>query len=593
MALWNSNCLEYHKGYPMTEAPATPALLPEGIRRELDEAISELKAGERTWSSLPLVARAALLQEVQRLTVAHGQDWVDAAVVIKKLDPTSPLVGEEWISGPYPVATSAATLAHTLAALASGVSPLDELSFKSAPGGRTSVSIFPTSIWDRLLLSGFSASVWLEPDVTPAQAKARAGLGQLRPRTTTGVGLVLGAGNITSIAPLDVLHEVVANNRPAILKLHPIAAPLKGVFDKVLQPLVDVGVVRIVEGEVEVGEYLTHHADIAHVHITGSAASHDAIVYGADQHAADRQTRLEKPVTSELGGVSPVIVIPDRWSAADVKYQAEHVATQRLHNAGYNCVATQVVILPRSWKHKTDFLAALEEAMAAAPARSSYYPGGADRLESAARDYPSATRLGRSGERLLTEPLDGSDDAALKSITTTEFFAPVLGIVELDGEGTTYLDRAADFANTQLTGTLGANVLAHPRVIKRLGRRFDEFLASLRYGTVAVNAWTGVGFLTATATFGAFPGHTYDDIQSGIGTVHNALLIDNAERTVVRGPFRPIQRSLVTGQWSISPKPVWFVSNRTAATTGRLLVRFVGRPSFAKLPRLFASALRG
>lgn len=576
----------------MTQASEASATLSDAVRNELSSVIGELKAGQRTWSSVPLAARAELLSEVHQLAVAHGSDWVEAAVTVKQLDATSPLVGEEWISGPYPVATSAATLAHSLTSLADGFSPLHDRDFNDAPGGRTSVAVFPSNIWERLLLNGFSASVWLEPGVSVGQATAEAGLAQLKPDQTAGVGLVLGAGNITSIAPLDVLYEVVANNRAAILKLHPIAGPLKEVYGNVLRPLIDADVVRIVEGGTDVGEFLTQHPDISHVHITGSAASHDAIVYGPAEHNPDRQMRLNKPITSELGGVSPVIIIPERWSTSDVKYQAEHVATQRLHNAGYNCVATQVVVIPRIWKRKAQFIAALREALSTAPSRPAYYPGGPDRLESASEAYADAARLGRSGERLLVTGLSDPAMGVCGAIATTEYFAPVLGVVELDGEGSDYLARAAQFANEHLGGTLGANVLVHPKVMKR-GRQFEEFLASLHYGTIAVNTWTGVGFLTATATFGAFPGHTYDDVQSGIGTVHNALLIDRVERTVVRGPFRPMHRSLLTGQWTISPKPPWFVSNRTAATTGRLLVRFVGKPSIFKLPRIFASALRG
>jgi aldehyde dehydrogenase (NAD(P)+) len=75
--------------------------------------------------------------------------------------------------------------------------------------------------------------------------------------------------------------------------------------------------------------------------------------------------------------------------------------------------------------------------------------------------------------------------------------------------------------------------------------------------------------------------------------VHNALLIGDTERTVVRGPFRPSPRSLLKGEMSIAPKPPWFVTNRTAATTGRLLAHFTAAPSWRKLPALFASALRG
>lgn len=577
----------------MTQAAEVPNRLSETVRDDLDTAVAELRDGGQAWSSVSRIARAELLSDVHRLAVAQAQEWVDAAVAIKKLDADSPLVGEEWITGPYPVATSAATLAHSLTALADGFSPIHDRAIDVAPGGRTSVGVFPSTIWERLLLNGFSASVWLEPGVSAEQATAQAGLAQLRPEETDGIGLVLGAGNITSIAPLDVLYEVVARNRPTILKLHPITGPLREVYARVLAPLISANVVRIVEGATDVGEYLIQHPDISHVHITGSAASHDAIVFGPESNSPDRQIRLDKPVTSELGGVSPVIVIPERWSAADVRYQAQHVATQRLHNAGYNCVATQVVIVPRSWKRKGEFVAALREALSTAPTRPPYYPGGLDRLKSAADAYPGSAPLGRTGERLLVTDLGDASPEACGPIATTEFFAPVVGIVELDCNGSEYLTRASQFANEQLTGTLGANVLAHPKVMKRMGREFEEFLASLRYGTIAVNTWTGVGFLTATATFGAFPGHTYDDVQSGIGTVHNALLIDRAERTVVRGPFRPIHRSLTTGQWSISPKPPWFVSNRTAATTGRLLVKFVGKPSVFKLPRIFASALRG
>ncbi|WP_372343556.1 hypothetical protein [Streptomyces sp. KL116D] len=86
--------------------------------------------------------------------------------------------------------------------------------------------------------------------------------------------------------------------------------------------------------------------------------------------------------------------------------------------------------------------------------------------------------------------------------------------------------------------------------------------------------------------------HLLSDVQSGIGVVHNALLLAQAERTVVRGPFRPSPRSLVRGEWSLSPKPPWFVSNRTAATTGRRLVDFHARPRWSALPGIFASALR-
>ena len=90
-----------------------------------------------------------------------------------------------------------------------------------------------------------------------------------------------------------------------------------------------------------------------------------------------------------------------------------------------------------------------------------------------------------------------------------------------------------------------------------------------------------LGYLTPRATWGAFPGHPLTDIQSGQGVVHNALLLADTERTVVRGPFRPLV------------KPPWFVTNRTAAVTGRRLTAFAARPQWSALSGIFASAMRG
>lgn len=129
---------------------------------------------------------------------------------------------------------------------------------------------------------------------------------------------------------------------------------------------------------------------------------------------------------------------------------------------------------------------------------------------------------------------------------------------------------------------MGANILIHPQTLRQLGRRrFEEIIASLRCGSIAINAWTGLGFLTPQATWGAFPGHTPDDVQSGIGFVHNALLFDRPQRTVVEAPFT---------SW---PRPPSFITNRNANVLGRLLTRFQYRPSLPKLLRLFANALRG
>ncbi|CCF60928.1 aldehyde dehydrogenase family protein [Nocardia cyriacigeorgica] len=559
----------------------------------IDNALAELAAGEKVWAATPLRRRRELLEQIHTRTARFAADWVRAACTIKQLDPDSPLVGEEWMSGPLTLLQATTALAETLSALEAGRSPLDGIELTSAPGGRVAVPVLPHDTYDKLLLSGFSGEVWLRPGVDAATARRKAGLAQREPAATAGVGVVLGAGNIMSIAPLDTLYELYAHNRVVALKLNPITDPLFTVFEMIFAPLVELGVLRILTGGAEEGGYLVRHPGVAHVHMTGSSVTHDAIVWGTGPDAIerrhDRRPLLDKPITSELGGVSPTIVVPGEWSEADLRFQAAHVATQRLHNGGYNCVAAQTVVLSADWPQKLQFLAALREAMAQAPGRPAYYPGSDTRVADALSAYPDARRLGPDSGRVLVEQLPATDTALLR----TEYFAPVLGVVELPGAGGEFLQHAVDFANDELTGTLGANLIAHPVTIKRLGIAFERAVERLRYGTVAINAWTGLAFLTPRASWGAYPGHTLDDVQSGIGIVHNALLLDDVERTVVRGPFRPAPRSVLHAEWALSPRPPWFVDNATAASTGRKLTEFYAGKNPARLPGLFASALRG
>ena len=563
-------------------------------RPDVDLIVERLSIGECAWAQTPLLERRDLLLAVGGLGNAHAEEWVRVAAGIKGLEASSPLVGEEWISGPYMTIASIQALAETLRQLAAGASPLAPYETKAAPGGRLSVPVFPHTLFDRLLLSGFSAEVWTTPGVSEELLRADAGLGERHPEKTNGIGLVLGAGNIFSIAPLDVLYQLFAYNRTVILKLNPTTDPLLDVYRAILEPLIHRNLVEIVTGGPDLGSALAHHPGIAAVHMTGSEATHDAVVWGIGDEAASARAagtpRLNKPMTSELGGVSPIIIVPGRWSKADLRFQAEHVATQRLHNSGFNCAAGQIVIVSSDWPQKSEFLDALRCAMASSPNRSAWYPGCESRVASAREHHPLAEAVGGTPLRTLLTGLDLTHD---ETAFSTEYFGPVLGVTDIPGTGVAFLAAAVEAANTRLHGTLGANIIGHPRSIRCMGERFKETIAELRYGTVAINAWTGVGYLTPQATWGAFPGHTLDDVQSGVGVVHNALLLDHVERTIVTGPFRPSPRSLLHGETSISPKPPWFTTNKTAARTGRLLSDFAARPRWRALPAIFASALRG
>ena len=456
---------------------------------------------------------------------------------------------------------------------------------------------FPATPADSLLLSGYTADVWLRPGVTAEHARATAGLAQKNPAGGGGVGLVLGAGNVTGIPVLDVFYELIAGNRVVILKLNPTMDALAEVFARALAPLVAAGFLRIVTGDGSVGAALTEHDGIDHVHITGSQPTFDAIVWGVGDDAVRRRAEdrpaLTKPITAELGGVSPVIVVPGEWTAADLRFQAEHVVTMRLQNAGHNCIAGQVVVLSRDWAQRGAFLSELRGAYLRAPQRPTWYPNAPERVARVADSSPVAESYERGGERVLMVLDEGQDASALE---TTEYFAPVLGVVDLPGHGQDFLNAAVAYANDRLAGTLGANLLIDPATRTALGTGFDAAIADLRYGAIAINAWTGFNFLLANGTWGAYPGGTLEDVGSGIGVVHNALLLDDVERTVVHGPFRPFPRSLRDArdpaERTVLPKPPWFVTARTGAEVSEGFTRFQMTGNVAGLARTLALALR-
>jgi hypothetical protein len=173
-------------------AGAAVAELSAAQKSELDADIRALTDGAAGWARMPLDRRAVLLREVHASVSAHAADWAHTAAGIKGLAPESPLVGEEWMSGPYAVLSALTVLAETVEALASGHSPIEKLTLGTAPGGRVTVPVMPYNAFEGLLLHGFHGEVWLKPGVTATQARGEAGLGELTPTLSGGVGLVLG-----------------------------------------------------------------------------------------------------------------------------------------------------------------------------------------------------------------------------------------------------------------------------------------------------------------------------------------------------------------------------------------------------------------
>jgi len=573
-------------------------LAPE-VLTQLDADVQRLSANRERWVSTTVVERIAILAEIKEALMPVSKDWAETASRKKGIATGSPLEGEEWLSGPYTVMGYCNQMMATLSQV-QGKHHLDSVALRQLSNKQVVARVLPHSLWDHLLLSGVTVDVWMQPDVTLDNlAHHTAGVYDTASTAhkTGKLGLVLGAGNVAAIAPLDVFHKLFAENEVVILKMNPVNDYLIDFLIPALKPLIDRGFLSIVKGATDVGQYLCNHPLVESIHITGAGASHDAIVWGVGETGVVNKkgnTPINKrAITSELGAVCPTIVVPGPWTTADICFQAEQVATQKLHNAGFNCVACQVMVLSSDWDQKIQFKTELERVLAAAESRPLYYPGAQDRLDGFLVNNPTSHHVARKGvSDLLIAPLKADSSDAAK---TTEVFAPALNVTEIaSSDPAAFLQEAIQFANTQLYGTLGANIVIHPATIAQIGRqRLEDMLVELRYGTIAINAWTGVGFLSPQATWGAFPGHTLHDVQSGIGVVHNTCLFDKPQRTVVEAPFRPFPRNILSLSFTLLPRPPWFVTNRKGGILGRLLVAFQYRPSLLKIPRIFFNALLG
>ena len=561
----------------MLEAQEQPAL---------DRAIDDLRIGARSWARLDLRERIETLGAVRPLIVRHAREWVGAAAAAKGGAQSTQVQGEEWILGPFAVLYAINRYIRTLHSLQTGGTITLPGPIRKRNGGGIAAPVFPVSAYDRLLFSGIRIEVWAQNEQRGAYYR--------QSTHEPKVALVLGAGNVAAIGPLDVLYKMIAEGAACILKMNPVNEYLAPIFEKIFAPLIEHKYLRIVTGGADTGAYLTAHRGVDEIHITGSAHTHDAIVFGTSDPNARNGRTLDKPLTSELGNVSPLIVLPGEWTAQDLRFQAENVVTQKMNNAGFNCIAAQVLILPAQWPQADAFLAEIEAVIARTAPRAGYYPGAGKRQQTFAKSAAIVREYDKAQDGIVPRTLVHVDANSDHPAFTTEAFCSVLAVTRLPGnDAASFLRNAVSFANDRLYGTLGASIIVDPQTERGLGQAFEAALEELRYGCIGINGWSALGFLLSEATWGAYPGHILEDIQSGIGVVHNTFLFDHAQKSIARAAFREFPRALKHGSFSVLPRPPWFVTNKRGPDIMRRLVAFEYAPSLARIPGIFLSALRG
>lgn len=555
-------------------------------RDELEIAVSELYANQSRWLFVSPRERLELVDRCLTTVAESARAWVDLACEIKHIPADHPCRSEEILTGPVIALRHLRLLRRSLLALdRNQPNPLPGRMTQEADG-RWRVPVMPVmrELFDPFCFLNFHAHVRLLPGLN--EENALAAIEPLPQRMPT-TSLILGAGNVTGIVAADLLGKVFHDQHVALLKLHPLTDPLRPVIEQAFAPLIAAGCVRVVSGDASVGTRAAQHDLIDDVHITGSVAAHEAIVWGSDPAERTRrkqlnEPQLDKPITSELGNVSPWIIVPGHYTSMQLQAQAENVAASITNNAGFNCVSTRVLVTWKHWPQREEFLSRLQAILSKLPRRVAYYPGALDRFE-------RFTGCAFDGE----ESCDGLpllpwtlfrdvDPEESPLLCHEESFVPICAEMPLDARDEwDFVGRASDFANEQLWGTLCAT-LTVPSAFRSSARGQSELNAAinrLRYGTVCLNQWPGIAFMLLSLPWGGHPTSSLTNPQSGLGFVHNTFGLRAIEKTVLEGPL------------VVVPKPIWTPGHHHAEPIAWNLFNLYHQPSLRHVAELSYSAL--
>ena len=562
---------------------------PPTTQPQLDRVVARLQDGAGKFVGLSLDQRIQLARAMQEGYLRVARASVEAACTAKGIAAGSPLEGEEWTLGPWFVVRHLRLIRESLQALKqTGNTRVGKLG--RTADQRLTVQVFPASSIDGLLFQGVRVDAHLQPGVTEEEMENSRARFYKRPDHDGRVVLALSAGNVNGIPAMDVLSKMFNEGKACILKMNPVNAYLGPFLEEAFTDAIRQNYLAVVYGGSEEGAYLAQHPDVHEIHLTGSDLTFDTIVWGRpgperEMRKAQGRPLLQKPVTAELGNVSPVIVLPGPYSSKQLRYQAEDVAAGLTCNAAFDCNANKVLVLPKGWVQRDQFLDGIEQALTKAQPRKAYYPGAHDRWRLYSRNRASIRQFGDETAELLPWTLVRDLDAADASEPAfgSESFCPILFETQVgSADPVEFIDKAVTFANERLWGTLSAGLVVHPRTMKDpvLAGSVERAIAGLRYGAVCVNAWSGYLFAFVTPPWGAHPSSTLDNIQSGTGWVHNTPMLEKVEKAVLRHPVTAM------------PKPTYFPSHRSAHKLMPRMTALEENASWKKVPGVLAAALR-
>ncbi len=566
--------------------PIEPGVAPVWV--DIDRALDELHARKDSWVQVSVEDRITILAELRRGVAEIEERWVAASLEAKGLAPGGYGEGEERAY--FAILTRALRLLQqALRDIRDPGRPRIPGGLTVRPNGQVVARVLPASLYDRVVFPGMTGEVWIEPGLSIDDVVQQQAAIYHAPMQSGRVALVLNSSNFGFLPVTDVLYKLFVANEVVALKLHPMLAYLGPLFEEALRALIGRGFLRVIYGDADIAGYLCSHPLVGTIHLTGSDTTFDTIMFGAGAEGAWRKAHhvplIDKPVTAELGNITPVVIVPGQWSDADLQRQATLLASAFIQNASYLCATPRLIVQHRGWRQRDAFMAAFEQVLARIPTRRAYVPDARRKLDALLNTHPRARRIGRPGaDQLPWTVIPDLDPAVLgEQCFGRESLCPAIGETTLDApDVASFIARAVEFLNQRVWGTLVATIVVHPRTLRdhHVRAAFDQAVSDLCYGTLTINSLAQHAVLAGLMPWGAFPGADVADIQSGTGKMSNPLMLPHPQKSILRGPFRPLAGPFL-------------VDAHHVVETSRALVQLEQAPSLWRLLRLMWPALRG
>ena len=252
-----------------------------------------------------------------------------------------------------------------------------------------------------------------------------------------GVVLVIGPWNYPFFLCMSPVVAAIAAGNAVVLKPSELAPATSALMARLVPLYLDNEAIRVVEGAADVTQDLMSQG-FDHALFTGGTE------IGRKIMAAAAPTLT--PVTLELGGKSPVLVLAD----ADLDVTARRIAWTKLLNSGQTCIAPDYILADRSIaKELTDKIVATIAKFRADhkdPSLRIVNERQFDRLVSilSATEGTVVTGGGSDRATLSIEPTVVVDPAPDDAVMADEIFGPILPIITV---GST--DEAVAFVNAR------------------------------------------------------------------------------------------------------------------------------------------------